>query len=115
MPIASRAPPVLYLARVPALIRVPSGKITIQNPLANRSRPWATICCSAWLPALRLIVIGEASANAQPKNGSHSNSRLATNEIGKKILLSATVSKVDECFDRIRCDVAGMFSRPITT
>ena len=56
----------------------------IQKPCAKRSRPCSEICTIASCPALRSIVIGDASLNAQPKNGSDSSSFLATYASGGK-------------------------------
>ena len=64
------------------------------------------------------MVMGEASANAQPKNGSDRSSFLATNASGGKNLWSASVSQVELCFDITMCGGTlspdGMFSAPIT-
>ena len=62
------------------------------------------------------MVIGEASAKAQPKNGIDSSSFLATKAGGGNRKFSASVSQVDECLDMMMCgwSVAGMFSRPTT-
>src|SRR5215471_11245922 len=81
-----------------------------------RSRPCSTICSIASLPALRSMVIGEASVKAQPKNGIDSNSFFATKARGGKRKLSASVSQVEECFDITTCGSlgGGMFSAPIT-
>src|SRR5215469_9707418 len=74
------------------------------------------ICSMASLPALRSMVIGEASVKAQPKNGIDSNSFLATKASGGNRKLSARVSQVDECLDMTMCGDArgGMFSAPTT-
>src|SRR5260221_14481589 len=62
------------------------------------------------------MVIGEASVNAQPKNGIDNNSFLATNASGGNRKLRASVSQVDECLDITICGDAagGVFSAPIT-
>src|SRR5260221_6171759 len=74
------------------------------------------ICAIAAWPDLRSMVIGEASANAQPKNGIDSSSFLATKASGGNRKLRARVSQVDECLDMMMCgdSVAGMFSLPTT-
>ena len=62
------------------------------------------------------MVIGDASANAQPKKGMESSSFLATKASGGNRKLSASVSQVDECFDITIWGSLdrGMFSAPIT-
>src|SRR5712675_90824 len=62
------------------------------------------------------MVIGEASANAQPKNGIDSSSFFATKASGGNRKFSARVSHVDECLDMMTCGwlAAGMLSRPMT-
>src|SRR5512136_2732804 len=63
------------------------------------------------------MVIGEASANAQPNIGSDSSSFLATKDSGGKYMCSASVSQVELCFDITMCggtcSPRGMFSVPI--
>src|SRR5437016_1561772 len=68
------------------------------------------------IPALRSIVIGEASVNAHPKNGIDSSSFLATNASDGKRKLSASVSHVDECLDMTMWGASrgGMFCLPRT-
>src|ERR1700680_3216772 len=90
--------------------------MTIQKPCAKRSRPWVMICVIASSPLLRSMVIGDASANAQPKKGIESNSFLATKASGGKRKLSASVSQVEECLDMTIWGSLdrGMFSAPIT-
>ena len=76
------------------------------------------ICCIASVPALRSIVIGDASAKPQPKNGIDSSSFLATYASGGKYWLSDSVSHVELCFAITMCGwpsvSAGMFARPST-
>src|SRR5213078_2972947 len=62
------------------------------------------------------MTIGEASVNAQPKNGIDSSSFLATNASGGNRKLSASVSQVDECLDITMCGRSrgGIFSLPMT-
>src|SRR3979411_230512 len=90
--------------------------MTIQKPSAKRLRPWVMICVIASSPLLRSIVIGDASAHAQPKKGIDSNSFLATKASGGKRKLSASVSQVEECLDMTICGSLdrGMFSAPLT-
>jgi len=52
--------------------------MAIQKPCLKRSRPCVAICCIASTPARRSMVIGDASAKPQPKNGSASSSFFAT-------------------------------------
>ena len=66
----------------------------LREALAALRRRSASI---ASVPALRSIVIGEASAKPQPKNGIDSSSFLATNASGGKYRLSASVSHVELC------------------
>src|SRR2546430_13458417 len=73
--------------------------MTIQNPCAKRSRPWVMICVIASSPLLRSMVIGDASANAQPKKGIESNSFLATKASGGEKKMRGSGSQVEECLD----------------
>src|SRR5208283_5599397 len=59
--------------------------------------------------------MGEASLNAQPKNGMDNNSFLATNASGGKMKFSASVSQVEECFDITICGLSrgGICSAPM--
>src|ERR1700693_2524799 len=74
------------------------------------------ICVIASCPLVRSMVIGDASAKAQPKKGIESNSFLATKARGGNKKLSASVSQVEECLDITTCGSlgGGMFSAPIT-
>src|SRR5450432_3345662 len=74
------------------------------------------ICVIASCPLARSMVIGDASAKAQPKKGMESNSFLATNDSGGKRKLSESVSQVEECLDITMCGSLdrGMFSAPST-
>ena len=76
--VASHAPPMPYLPFFPGAMRVPSGKITIQNPYLSRSFPCSTICFSAALRELRSMAIGLVKARPQPKNGTRNSSFLRT-------------------------------------
>src|SRR5258706_14800154 len=86
--------------------------MTIQKPCRNRSRPCAAICSMASVPVDRSMVIGEASAKPQPKNGIDNSSFFATYASGGKNSVSASVSHVELCLDITICGVEGMFSRP---
>ena len=92
---ASQAPPGWYAARSPGATRVPSGKITILNPAASRSRPCSANWRKALLPEPRLMAIGESIARPQPKNGIHSSSRFITHTCGGKTVCQASVSHAD--------------------
>src|SRR6202158_548753 len=74
------------------------------------------ICVIASCPLFLSIVIGDASAKAQPKKGMESSSFLATKASGGKRKLSASVSQVEECLDITICGSLdrGMFFAPIT-
>ncbi len=68
----------------------------------------------ASVPALRSMVMGDARAKPQPKNGMDSSSFLATYASGGKNSVSASVSQVELCLDSTMWGVDGMFSAPMT-
>ncbi|MCY1459591.1 hypothetical protein D9M71_770790 [compost metagenome] len=68
----------------PTGMRVPSGKISTQQPCCRRWWPFWATCLSAALGLSRSMAMGLSRAIAQPKNGTYSSSRLRTWDSGSK-------------------------------
>ena len=75
---AKRAPPLLYCPRWPRGMRVPSGNMVTQTPLANSACPCSTTLAKALARWLRSMWIMSSLPMAQPKNGTYNSSFLNT-------------------------------------